>query len=99
MNIREKHDYVYRRLGEEETVAYIKEKKVSFLLIVLKGKFIPKTPYAAFIEEKVVVYSQNGKSKVKIDHKFCHIAFKFWLTLSQVQKEEYIKKFKKLKEI
>jgi len=96
MDIEDKNDYAYRRIGEEEAFAYIKTKKVRLATQsnTIQGKFIPKSPYADFINVKVEEYTKN-KSKVKFDHKFFFIMFKIWKTQSEKQKKEYINKYPK----
>jgi len=41
-----KQDYILRKIGEEEALAFIKSKQPG-------KKFIPKSPYAAFMNSKV----------------------------------------------
>ncbi|CAI2361990.1 unnamed protein product [Moneuplotes crassus] len=82
----EQNDYALRRIGEKEVVAFLKIKN---------GKFVPKSPYACFIDEKVDHYTTSGKSKVKIDHKFFYIIFKLWQTMTDQQKQAYSQKVNK----
>lgn len=74
-----KHDYTLRKTGEEEIVAYIKDKSQK-----------PSSPYAKFIQEKVEHYSQGGNVRVKVDHKFFYMMFQLWLTLpDKIKQEKY----------
>ena len=56
--------------------------------------FVPNSPYALFIHEKVTKYWDASKTKVKVDHKLLYLIFKVWLTLSPIQKAEYTNQFK-----
>ena len=85
-----KMDYTLRRIGENEVHSYIKSKATN------KNKdseFVPKSPYAMYINEKVKKYSKDGKIRIRMDHKLLYIIFKMWCMMTQDQKNQYIYQF------